>query len=170
MVPTLQSLQNSTTESQSSEPFRSPKASYLQSPPPAQTMAQEPLQGITINSYIQYQQQQLANKALENVEEGRLKTKNSGVDRTLSNSPPHKIGRMHSKYDRANYENAKNLKTGFKNATEEIRPRFVPKMKINGERIVAKRPPLVHNQVYAEVNELLDLTASPQSPSSYEAM
>ena len=53
MVPTLQSLQNSTTESQSSEPFRSPKASYLQSPPPAQTMAQEPLQGITINSYIQ---------------------------------------------------------------------------------------------------------------------
>ena len=77
---------------------------------------------------------------------------------------------MYSKYDRANIENAKNLKTGFKNSVEEVRPRFVPKMKINGERIVAKRPPVVHNQVYAEVNELLDLTASAQSPSSYEAM
>ena len=133
-------------------------------------MGQDHLQGITINSYIQYQQHQLANKALENVEDGRLKTKNSSVDRTLSNSPPHKIGRMHSKYDRANIENAKNLKTGFKNSVEEIRPRFVPKMKIYGERIVAKRPPVVHKQVYAEVNELLDLTASGQSPNSYEAM
>ena len=109
-------------------------------------------------------------RARESGEEAaaRTRTKNSTVDRALAQSP-HKIGKMYAKYERTPYEISKGMKLSNKHAAADDVRRFVPKMKINGERIVAKRPPVMHNQVNAEVNELLDLTASPPSNKASEA-
>ena len=108
-------------------------------------------------------------RARESGEEAvaRARTKNSSVDRAIAQSP-HKIGKMYTKYDRTPYEISKGMKLSHKAAAEDGR-RFVPKMKINGERIVAKRPPVMQNPVNAEVNELLDLTTSPPSNKASDA-